>query len=98
MTTATNEAPPRPTALSVNPDGVPAELKGLSQWILWRYEWSVEKGQWDKPPRRPSGADAQRLAKRFGAEFRWCEQWEKHLVWDNYVRIGAKTISRNSVR
>jgi putative DNA primase/helicase len=30
--------PPRPTALPVEPDGIPDELKDLKQFVGWRYE------------------------------------------------------------
>jgi putative DNA primase/helicase len=39
---------PRPQALPVIPDGIPAELRARSQWVLWRYE--LRKGKWTKPP------------------------------------------------
>jgi putative DNA primase/helicase len=39
--------PPKPTALRVIPEGIPLELKALSQWVVWRYFW--QKGKWDKP-------------------------------------------------
>jgi putative DNA primase/helicase len=41
--------PPKPRALPVIPENIPAELKARPQWIVWRYEWNGKK--WDKPPR-----------------------------------------------
>jgi hypothetical protein len=40
----------RPAALPVNPGNIPAKLKAIPQWVVWRYEWSDEKDKWDKPP------------------------------------------------
>jgi hypothetical protein len=46
----------KPAYLSVNPDGIPAELRELKQWVHWRAEWRTEKGgnkgKWSKVPRR----------------------------------------------
>ena len=48
----------RPKALPVKPEGIPAELKAIPQWVMWKYVWnpnkkrkdgSGEKGEWDKP-------------------------------------------------
>jgi primase-polymerase (primpol)-like protein len=56
--------PPRPVALPVQPDGIPAELKALPQWVVWRYTWNDRKkrkdgsglkGDWDKVPHNPNG-------------------------------------------
>jgi hypothetical protein len=45
--------PPKPSALRVIPDAIPPELKGLRQWVIWRYTWIEGKngkpGKWDKP-------------------------------------------------
>src|SRR5262245_33328943 len=38
----------RPTPLRVNAAGIPAELKALDRWVVWRYEW--RRGKWTKPP------------------------------------------------
>lgn len=40
----------RPTGLPVQPDNIPDDLKTLNRWVVWRYEWSDDKGKWDKPP------------------------------------------------
>src|SRR5262245_26105639 len=46
--------PPRPTALEVRPDGIPADLKERAQWVVWMYveETDPDTGEvdWDKPP------------------------------------------------
>lgn len=43
----------KPVAVPVNPDGIPAELKVLDQWVAWKYSWDPEKAKWDKPPLNP---------------------------------------------
>jgi putative DNA primase/helicase len=45
----------KPTALAVDPDGIPAELKERRQWVLWRYTWKDEDQKWDKPPYQCNG-------------------------------------------
>jgi primase-polymerase (primpol)-like protein len=42
--------PPRPVALPVSPEVIPAELKALDQWVTWRYAWLSDRKHWDKPP------------------------------------------------
>ncbi len=37
---------------------MPAELKKLRQWLLWRGEWSDKKGKYDKPPFQVNGQHA----------------------------------------
>ncbi len=44
-------APERPATLTVNPDGIPAELRELRQWVCWRWEQRTEgkgKRKWTK--------------------------------------------------
>jgi putative DNA primase/helicase len=48
----------RPTAISVKPDSIPAELKALKAWVLWRYEWVETK--WTKVPFQVGGASKAR--------------------------------------
>src|SRR5690349_18451450 len=43
----------RPVALVPIFANIPAELKARAQWVLWRYEWRVNKrggGKWTKVP------------------------------------------------
>jgi hypothetical protein len=56
---ANGHAPPRPVALRVIAEAIPAELRQRSQWVVWRYIWNPKKnrkdgsgakGDWDKPP------------------------------------------------
>jgi len=47
------EAGPKPIVLRLSPDNIPAELKAIHQWVVWRYEFI--KGKWTKPPYRANG-------------------------------------------
>jgi hypothetical protein len=49
-------APPRPQALPVLFDSIPADLAALDQWVLWRYEW--RDGKWTKRPYAVGGGPA----------------------------------------
>src|SRR5262245_27854839 len=44
----------RPAALPVEPDDIPAALKQVDRWLVWRYvqDLDPETGEvdWDKPP------------------------------------------------
>jgi putative DNA primase/helicase len=42
--------PPKPTALPVQPESIPSELKAIDQWVVWRYFWLKDRQKWDKPP------------------------------------------------
>src|SRR5262249_8014826 len=43
--------PKRPTALPVNAAGIPAEIRALAQYVLWKFVWDPsKKKKWDKPP------------------------------------------------
>ena len=42
--------PPKPVPLPVIPEQIPAELKALDQWLIWRYFYKPDLGYWDKPP------------------------------------------------
>jgi hypothetical protein len=41
-------ADPRPRALDVLAEGIPAALRAVPQWVVWRY--TRRKGKWTKPP------------------------------------------------
>ncbi len=43
----------RPTALTVLPKNIPAELKALRIWVCWRYEWDKSRQAWTKVPYVP---------------------------------------------
>jgi primase-polymerase (primpol)-like protein len=56
--------PSRPTALAVNPAGIPPCLKERSQWVAWRYKWRVDKkgqGKWTKVPVNPKTGENAKL-------------------------------------
>lgn len=40
-------SPEKPKVLKVDPNGIPAELKSLEQWVSWRLE-RVGEGNWTK--------------------------------------------------
>lgn len=42
--------PPRPDALTVEPDGVPEQLRDRDQWVCWRYKWDTDRDEWTKVP------------------------------------------------
>ena len=50
----TAASPGRPQALPVLPDSIPAALKAVPQWVVWRYVEDVDADtgevSWDKPP------------------------------------------------
>jgi putative DNA primase/helicase len=42
--------PPKPAAMPLNVDAVPAELKAIPQWCGFRWGWKPKENKWDKPP------------------------------------------------
>jgi hypothetical protein len=44
----------KPKTLAVLPDGIPAELRALPQWVTWKWERN-EKGRWTKVPYQVNG-------------------------------------------
>jgi hypothetical protein len=50
--------PPRPAALPVIPENIPAELTALNNWVLWRFTWKAKEQKYDKPPLQFSGQPA----------------------------------------
>ncbi len=56
-----SEIPPEPQWLSVNPQGIPAELKPLKRWILWQAKWQpptkTSPGRWTKVPKSIKGTE-----------------------------------------
>ena len=47
---STTITPPKPKAMPVNVDPVPAELKAIPQWCGFKWQWNGDKDKWDKPP------------------------------------------------
>ena len=39
--------------LAANPEGIPAELRALAQWVGYRLEWQSERGKYSKAPINP---------------------------------------------
>jgi putative DNA primase/helicase len=52
------EKPPHPVALGVCPDAIPADLKALDQWVIWRFFWKEDRQKYDKPPLNARGGNA----------------------------------------
>jgi hypothetical protein len=52
----------KPMTLTVNHDGIPAELRTRRQWVCWKWVWRTERkagaGKWTKQPIRPDGSAA----------------------------------------
>lgn len=64
MTDTKTTTPPRPTALPVTPDAIPALLRETARWVLWRYQL-VDRGSganarkvWAKVPKMANGRNA----------------------------------------
>ena len=51
----TQARPPKPVPLVVIPEHIPAEIKAIDQWVVWRYFW--QQGKWDKPPLQSHGGN-----------------------------------------
>jgi putative DNA primase/helicase len=51
--------PPRPVAPVPRFDSIPAELRSLPQWVMWRYAPNKKKDSWTKVPHHPTNADAE---------------------------------------
>lgn len=47
---------PRPIPLPVLPESIPAELKAMNAWVMWRYVWKDKR--WTKPPLKCNGRSA----------------------------------------
>jgi len=51
----------RPTALTIDPDGIPEALRREPRWACWRYEWQQhdgKSGRWSKIPYQPNNRAA----------------------------------------
>jgi hypothetical protein len=49
---------------------IPAELRALPQWVVWRYTWVAEKAKWDKPPLNArSGRNASTTSEKTWSDF-----------------------------
>lgn len=77
--------PQKSTALVVNPDGIPQELKDIPQWVCWYYFWDSER--WTKVPlqakpllsKNPKVKNADAKKPSTWASFEEClEAYRKH--------------------
>ncbi len=50
MVSVTDDRPPRPDPIGVEPDAVPDTLTERDAWVCWRYEWSDDRDEWTKVP------------------------------------------------
>jgi putative DNA primase/helicase len=51
--------PPRPTALRLQPERIPPELKAGRRFVLWRWQWIEGRTKkWTKPPMQANGRAA----------------------------------------
>lgn len=58
MTATAVQTPPRPVALPVRPDGIPAALRALDHWLVWRYEFVPRPVKpWTKVPYRAASPE-----------------------------------------
>ena len=46
----TDDAPPRPDPLGVNPDAVPDTLTEREAWVCWQYSFDTDRDEWTKVP------------------------------------------------
>jgi putative DNA primase/helicase len=47
----------KPIPLRVIPEAIPAELKAIDQWVVWRFCWLEDRQKWDKPPLQSHGGN-----------------------------------------
>jgi hypothetical protein len=93
-----NTSDDKPVALTVVPVTIPAVLKGLPQWVVWRYTWDPKDEEWKKVPfsartgRKASSTNAKMWATfdvAFAAYLKggWDGIGLIHLPQDNLVGI-----------
>ena len=58
MSTASDDLPAKPLALTVQFDCIPQSLKDAPHWVLWKYKQKAT-GKWTKPPYQTNGKYAQ---------------------------------------
>lgn len=67
---ANQPAVDKPHAPAVNAEGIPADLKAVRQWVMWRYKWNGKK--WTKEPYQISGYLAKSTDSRTWNTFQAC--------------------------
>jgi putative DNA primase/helicase len=50
----TDERPPRPDPLGVDPDGIPETLTEREAWVCWRFKYDTGRDEWTKVPVDPN--------------------------------------------
>ena len=85
-------APSRPQLPRVRPEAIPAELRALQQWVLWRYDWKEGRdgkpGRWAKVlyraaiPRVPAKSDDPETWSTFA------DTWEAYEAGQTWSGIG----------
>jgi putative DNA primase/helicase len=86
---------PRPLALPVKPEHIPAELKALPQWVVWRYVWKPNLKKWDKPPLMARlGTAASSTNPKTWTTF---EAAHDAYEWQKYDGIGMVIIEENEL-
>jgi putative DNA primase/helicase len=79
-------APEKPARVKINADRIPASLKALRQWVLWRWE-KDDNGRWTKIPYGVNGRMASSTNPSTWARLEECrEVWRRDL--DKYVGVG----------
>lgn len=54
MSTNVKRQKTKPPAMPVRIENIPAELKQIPKWVMWKWTWKNEK--WDKPPYATDGS------------------------------------------
>jgi AAA domain/Primase C terminal 2 (PriCT-2) len=49
-TNATTKNPLKPPWRDIDADSIPQELRDLTRWVGWCWEWNPKAKKWDKPP------------------------------------------------
>ena len=63
----------RPTALKPRLESIPHELKGISNWVMWKYEPPKKPdGKWQKVPYQPNGYKASTTNRHTWSKFEAC--------------------------
>lgn len=50
-----DDRPERPDALEVQPENIADDLAARDQWLVWEYEWKVDREEWSKVPKDGAG-------------------------------------------
>lgn len=75
----------RPNVLPVNLDGIPAGLKSIHRWVLWRYDLTKDRTSWAKTPYQPNGKRSRANDERTWYTF---DQVAKALATGHFDGLG----------